>query len=481
MADSNIGKRMAAGLVLVGAVGAASAAEGIDPSLEERLQRLERIQTEQAEAIRQRDARIAELERRLAEGRPAPASAAAPVPASAPPTAEESTAIAATAPAEPAARAEEQAGSFEVYGFVQADYVQDFKRVNSNWDDTLRPSRIPTDDGVFGDDGQAIIGVRQSRLGVQAELPVGGDTLYTKFEFDMFGVGGDEGQTTIRLRHAYGQWGQWLAGQTHSLFMDIDVFPNTIDYWGPAGMVFLRNPQIRWTPLSGADSFAIAIEKPSNDIDSGQFRTIDPGFAENLQNSEDLPDLSAQYRMNRDWGHFQLGGLLRKVGYETAGTDDSEPSGSELGWGLNASTNIKTLDRDRLILSVVYGEGIASYMNDGGVDLAPAGSVDALLDAEAAAVELLGLVAYYDHYWNDRWSSSIGYSSTQVDNESLQESTAFKKGEYASVNLLHYPARNILVGGELLWGKREDNDGNSGEDVRTQITVKYNFSSEDFR
>jgi len=30
--------------------------------------------------------------------------------------------------------------------------------------------------------------------------------------------------------------------------MDIDVFPNTIDYWGPSGMVFYRNVQMRWTP-----------------------------------------------------------------------------------------------------------------------------------------------------------------------------------------------------------------------------------------
>ena len=38
--------------------------------------------------------------------------------------------------------------AFEIYGFAQADFVQDFKHVNSNWDDTLRPSRIPTTDGV---------------------------------------------------------------------------------------------------------------------------------------------------------------------------------------------------------------------------------------------------------------------------------------------------------------------------------------------
>ena len=66
---------------------------------------------------------------------------------------------------------------------------------------------------------------------------------------------------------------QFLAGQTNSLFMDVDVFPNTIDYWGPAGMVFYRNVQIRWTPFRTDNShFAIAIESPGNDIDSGQPR-----------------------------------------------------------------------------------------------------------------------------------------------------------------------------------------------------------------
>ena len=43
--------------------------------------------------------------------------------------------------------------------------------------------------------------------------------------------------------------------------MDPDVFPNTIDYWGPAGMVFLRNPQIRWTPVHQENlSLALALE-----------------------------------------------------------------------------------------------------------------------------------------------------------------------------------------------------------------------------
>ena len=70
----------------------------------------------------------------------------------------------------------------------------------------------------------------------------------------MYGIGVDAGQTTIRLRHAYGRWGPILAGQTNSLFMDGDLFPNVVDYWGPAGMVFVRNPQIRFYLADNRDA-----------------------------------------------------------------------------------------------------------------------------------------------------------------------------------------------------------------------------------
>ena len=54
---------------------------------------------------------------------------------------------------------------FEVYGHAQADYIQDFKRVDPNWESTLRPTKIPTQDGQFGSDGQAIISVKQTKFG----------------------------------------------------------------------------------------------------------------------------------------------------------------------------------------------------------------------------------------------------------------------------------------------------------------------------
>jgi hypothetical protein len=210
-----------------------------------------------------------------------------------------------------AARAADEP-KFEVYGFAQADFIQDFNRVAPEWDATLRPSKIPTTDGAYGDDGQSIFSVRQSRFGVKANQEIGGQTLRVKFEFDLYGVGDDAGQTTFRLRHAYGEWGPVLAGQTNSVFMDGDIFPNTVDYWGPNGMVFLRNPQVRYTYAAGANTFAVALEKPGNDIDPGHVRLITDELGANIQGDEELPDLTAHYRYSADWGHVQVAGILRR-------------------------------------------------------------------------------------------------------------------------------------------------------------------------
>jgi hypothetical protein len=377
--------------------------------------------------------------------------------------------------------------SLEIYGFAQTDYIQDFKRVDQNWDATLRPSRIPTTKGVFGSDGQSIISVRQSRFGAKASLDVAGQPLNVKFEFDLFGTGVDAGQTTFRLRHAYGSWGPLLAGQTNSNWMDIDTFPNVVDYWGPNGMVFVRTPQIRYTYKTGAHEIAVALEHATNDIDPGNIRLFDPALGSAIRNDEKFPDITAHYRFDGGFGHVQLAGIVRRVGFDTPGGPDNEPKGHKTGWGVNLTSSLNTWRKDKLQLGFVYGEGIATYMNDGGTDLGPKASLvpaapGALAPTLALAPDVLplwGLMVYYDHYWSDRWASSIGYSQTRVDNLNFQAADAFRLGQYASANLLWTPDPRLLMGAEFLWGERKDKGGSVGDDTRLQFTFKYNFSSND--
>ena len=112
----------------------------------------------------------------------------------------------------------------------------------------------------------------------------------------MFGVGGDAGQTTIRLRHAWGQWKQIGAGQTNSQFMDVDVFPNILDYWGPNGMLFFRNAQVFWEPFNDGD-----VERARRDRGAGRERRCRRAVADRieLQNIKPRfpsPDFTGHYR-----------------------------------------------------------------------------------------------------------------------------------------------------------------------------------------
>jgi hypothetical protein len=399
-------------------------------------------------------------------------------------------------PMPPAAPAEgERKADWELYGFAQLDLISDFGgRMNPDWADAFRPSRIAVPEGQFGSNGEFRASPKQSRLGFKAHGEAGGKPWEGKFEFDMFGVGEDAGKIAVRLRHAYGSWGPVLGGQTHSLFMDIDIFPNVIDYWGPPGMVFLRTPQLRFTPYDkNGLKLSLAAEYALDDVDGGAIRLIDDDLAANLRGRNTIPDFTFQARYGQEWGHVQLAGILRKVGYETLDTVDNEPKGSELGWGVNATGVYKT-GIAAFRGGVVYGRGIASYMNDGGMDLAPTAELvpgpvppifppvpptfNLLLEAEA--VELLGISAYVDLAWTEKLSSSFGYSQTSVDNTNFQTPEAFQKGQYASGNLLWSPIPRLLTGAELMWGQRVNNNGDKGDDVRLQFSFKVSFSSKDF-
>lgn len=206
-----------------------------------------------------------------------------------------------------------------------------------------------------------------------------------------------------------------------------------------------------------------------------------------------MPDWTFQARYGQQWGHVQLAGIVRRIGYETLDTVDNEPKGANLGWGINA-TGVYRAGMATFRGGIVYGQGIASYMNDGGMDLAPTAELvprpvppifpplepDLFDIIDSRSVPLLGISAYVDLAWTEKLSSSFGYSQTSVDNTNFQTPEAFHKGQYASGNLLWTPIPRVLTGAELLWGQRTNNDGTTGDDVRLQFSFKVSFSSKDF-
>jgi hypothetical protein len=282
-----------------------------------------------------------------------------------------------TASTEPAKPQDSKTGesTFTVYGFAMLDAGYQFKQNHPDWFDVIRPTKLPSFPNEFEPNGKTYFGVRQSRLGVKSTTPTKYGELKTLFEFELFGTGVDAGQTTFRLRHAYGELGQFGAGQTWSPFMDIDVFPNSLEYWGPNGMVFFRNLQFRWMPLKGRNSVTLAVERPGASGDQGVF--ADRIELQGIRPKFDLPDFSGNVRFTRDWGYFQAAGMIRRIKWVDTIDDGVDLDGTEVGAGVNLTSNVKFTENDTGRFAFVFGQGIQNYMNDApvdvGIELTPGG------------------------------------------------------------------------------------------------------------
>jgi hypothetical protein len=369
--------------------------------------------------------------------------------------------------------------SMEIYGFTMMDMGHDFKTIDPDWFDTMRVTKLPSFDGQFGENHSTFAGVRQSRFGAKTTTPTSFGDLNTTFEFEMFGVGVDAGQTTIRLRHAYGELGQFGAGQTWSPFMDPDVFPNSLEYWGPTGMVFYRNVQVRWMPLKGDKSFTLALERPGASGDPGRFE--DRIEIQNIRARFPYPDITAQYTYgDPKWGYVRAAAAVRRINWDDTLDDAFDLDGDATGWGVNLSSNINlgANKRDVIRLQFVIGEGIENYMNDAPVDIAPVLNLgDPVRPIKGDPLPLTGIVAFIDHKWSEKWMSTGGYSRVDIDNVIGQRPDAFRVGEYALANLVYYPVPNVMVGGEFQWGRRENfSDGFRRDGAKVQFSFRYNFS-----
>ena len=365
---------------------------------------------------------------------------------------------------------------FDIYGFAWLNLGKQIDQINPDYYDVMRPTQLPSFENEYGADGQIFMGIRPSRLGVQAWFPTAAGELYTIFEFDLFGSGSLAGETAFHIRKVWGQLGKFGAGQNNSSFTDIDVFPNVLEFWGPNGMVLFRNVQVRYSPILGESFLNISLERPGASADQGEYgdRIELDGIAAKFP----VPDLTAQYRSAHHWGYIQLGGILRRIEWEDVNNDAFDLSGGATGWGLALSSNIKAGKNDVLKVQGVYGEGMQNYMNDAPVDIGiQENFTDPVQPILGVALPMWSVMAFLDHTWSEKFASSIGYSTLVVDNSDGQLPSAFHTGSYAAVNLIYYPVPNMLAGIEYVWGQRKNNsDGWTYDDNRVAVSIKYSFS-----
>lgn len=374
---------------------------------------------------------------------------------------------------------QEKKNSLEVHGFVMLDGGYNFNSMDPEWFDVMRPTKLPSVAGQFPNAGNVYFSIRQTRLGFRSSSVTSVGELKTNFDFDLFGFGEDAGQTTFHVINAFAEWKKILVGQTASVFMDTDVVPVTLDYWGPCSRTFNFNIQVRYTVIQNQKHrLLVALERPNAKADGGSYRpqldleNVDPKFI--------IPNLVTHYRRMATWGHIQAGGLLRLLKWaDLSGAHPYDLTGQDVGWGVNVSALVRTGKILVIKSQAVYGEGAQSYFADAPPDVGLQSNYDdPLRPLEGKALPIYGIYFFTEWRLTSNLSGTIGYATQEVANTDMQDASAFRKGQYALINVRYYPVDRVQVGFEYQFGRRD----NFADDLlstgnKIQLSLKVNFSS----
>jgi len=368
--------------------------------------------------------------------------------------------------------------NFEIYGLVMTDVIYNFNQTHPDYFDVVRPSQLPSYKGEYGSDGNTFFSVRQSTFGVKSYTPTRLGELKTIFEFDLFGLGKNAGQTMLHFRKAWAEMGHLGVGLFWSVFCDFDLFPNSLEYWGPNGMALFPNIQVRWMPILGPTHLYFALERPGASTDQGVY--ADRIELEDVKARFPVPDLTGEYRYSGNFGYVELAGLLRYISWEDIKDDSLDLSGEVLGWGLNLSSRVNFTRALAGHFCVVFGKGVENYMNDGPIDIGIENNFDnPQRPVVGVTLPVLGYMAFLDVQWSEKFSSSAGYSFSGITNSDGQDPSAFKSGKYALANLLYYPVKNVMAGVEIQYATRENySDGWSTDMLKIQVSFRYKFLQE---
>jgi hypothetical protein len=358
--------------------------------------------------------------------------------------------------------------SMKIGGYIKLDAVDDISgnMGRSSTSKTMADmSAIPLDKSAGAHrGGQFNMSARESRLNVTTLTPTEGyGNLKTVLEGDFYGSNSSSGSAAfLRLRQAYGSLGPVLAGQTWSTFMDLDTMsPELLDFGGPVGASFVRQPQIRYTVKAAGGALDFAIESPQGDISN---QTSDSSL-------DTAPDFIARYSVDPSWGHVSVAGLGRYLSNNNgAGSHDSTAT-----YGVLVGVGISTVGKDMLTFQTVNGNGIGRYLNQGQ-------GISAVLDAQKKirAIDVYGGTIGYSHFWTDALRSNVAAGYDSFGSPSEVESLTS-----AHANLIWSPIPAVDVGLEYIWGhityrhpvtdSTTKTAASSGSADRLQGSVKYTF------
>lgn len=345
--------------------------------------------------------------------------------------------------------------AMKIGGLVKADFIYDFEPIDST--DSFDTTSIPVG---AAHRTNARFHARQTRLSFDTRWAADDDRVVRIYvEGDFFSEA-----NRFHLRHAYGEVGRLLVGQTWTTFTDVAAAPATLDFEGSVSSVNRRQAQARWTETigDGGVTVALAIEDARFILDLPDGVTAEPRTIS--------PDFVGHLRWEREWGRVQMAGLYRIAGIQATGASVATLGADVLtdnAWGLNFTGVYLMSDSNKAYSQIVFGDGIGSYR--GLPDAAP-DSADS-----TAKLPLFGWMIGITHDWNDRLSSNFTYAENSLDNLPGQSPDDVHRTTYLAANLICNPVDRVKVGIEYLYGLRENINGAAGKANRMQVALIFDL------
>ena len=381
--------------------------------------------------------------------------------------------------------------SLRLYGVAELNAVHEFKGDNSANDYSTFVPYAPIN-GSTNRTGQTYLHARTSRIGIEASTPTPHGPLAVKVEGDfnndprtgnsaVYGTVGNiytqqaTNSYNFRLRHAYGQFGGLLVGQTWSTFMDLDNSPETVDFNGPIGSTFIRQPQVRYAyGTKDMGTFTVAAENSVSYVLDNTGVATPAGFSR-------VPDFIARWDKSFGWGAMSVRGLTHelRVNGDIGG---ASVNASRRGYGVGATALVKMRDaKDFASFAVTYGKGIGRYLNYiEGASYDPATN-DILLE------KALGVVVGYQYKASDTFRTNfvLGWQKN-YDNAytAFARANGLDTGQFginrrvyqAHLGFIYNPIKNVDFGAEYVFGQRETLSGDKGNMSRVNLSAKYYFN-----
>lgn len=332
------------------------------------------------------------------------------------------------------------------YGFFRADAAYQFKGGNAIFN---RINKVDLEGNEIHKD-QLSMTIATTKLGIDFKNILLNESVDGKLEIDF--RGGSENDS-VRIRHAYLNYGDWLFGQTTSNFLATEFIPEIVDFGSPAGVGTLRTPMVRYSHKNNSKiQTSIAIEQG--------------------RNTNRIPTITAKTKFSfaRDRGTLAIRGLIQEL---------RDPLANEkaFSWGTALGANFNFTDDFSIKADYSHVKGDDRFM------LFTNTAYNISSNNELNLNEFDSFVLGANYKFSQKLRSTVGYGAiiannnnnyakqVRIDNDSNQN----KNIRQGWLNIMYSPAQYLTFGLEYIYGKRQNYLGQEGSDNRIETMIRYDF------